>query len=90
MIKRTSLVWKRPGLSAAAFRDRWLGEHVAYAKQLPGLEQYVIDFITEGPEGSPAGIARSTLGEHLPDGVLDERVDVVRESDPGGDHGRAC
>src|SRR5688572_19887030 len=57
MIKRTSLVWKRPELSDAEFRRLWLGEHVEYAKQLPGLREYVIDFITEGPSGGPSGIA---------------------------------
>lgn len=57
MIKRTSLVWKKPALSDTEFRKLWLGEHVAYAKQLPGLREYVIDFVTEGPEDAPAGIA---------------------------------
>jgi len=57
MIKRTSLVWKRPELTDAEFRRLWLGEHVAYAKQLPGLREYVIDFVTQGPSGAPAGIA---------------------------------
>lgn len=57
MVKRTSLVWKRDGLSEAVFRELWLGEHVAHAKQLPGLLEYVIDFVTEGPPGSPAGLA---------------------------------
>ena len=57
MIKRTSLVWKRPELSDAEFRRLWLGEHVEYAKQLPGLREYVIDFVTDGPSGAPAGIA---------------------------------
>jgi uncharacterized protein (TIGR02118 family) len=57
VIKRTSLVWKRAELSAAAFRELWLGEHVAYAKQLPGMREYVIDFVQEGVEGAPAGIA---------------------------------
>lgn len=57
MIKRTSLVWKRAGLSDSEFRRLWLGEHVGYAKQLPGLREYVIDFVTEGPAGGPNGIA---------------------------------
>jgi uncharacterized protein (TIGR02118 family) len=50
-------VWKRAELSAAEFRELWLGEHAAYAKQLPGLREYVIDFVQEGVEGAPAGIA---------------------------------
>lgn len=84
MIKRTSLVWKRPGLTDAEFRRLWLGEHVEYAKQLPELREYVIDFVTDGPEGAPAGIAtlrfdtRETLNAafsapHLQDNLLRTR-----------------
>ena len=57
MIKRTSLVWKRPELSDLEFRLRWLGEHVTYAKSLAGLREYVIDFVTEGSNDGPSGIA---------------------------------
>ena len=57
MIKRTSLVWKRPELSDAVFRRLWLGEHIEYAKQLPGVREYVIDFVPEPVEGGPNGIA---------------------------------
>lgn len=57
MIKRTSLVWKRPELSAAEFRQLWLGEHIVYALQLPGLREYVIDFVTDGAGDTPDGIA---------------------------------
>lgn len=57
MIKRTSLVWKRPELSDAEFRRRWLGEHIVYAKQLPGLREYVIDFVADAAPGEPNGIA---------------------------------
>ena len=57
MIKRTSLVWKRPELSDQEFRQRWLGEHIVYAKQLPGLREYVIDFIADAADGEPNGIA---------------------------------
>jgi uncharacterized protein (TIGR02118 family) len=57
MIKRTSLVWKRPELSDADFRRIWLGEHAEYARQLPGLREYTIDFVTEGPPGAPSAIA---------------------------------
>jgi uncharacterized protein (TIGR02118 family) len=57
MIKRTSLVWKRPELSDAEFRRLWLGEHIVYAKQLPGLRQYVIDFVADAAHGEPNGIA---------------------------------
>ena len=57
MIKRTSLVWKRPELSDADFRRIWLGEHVDYAKQLPGVREYVIDFIPTAPADMPSAIA---------------------------------
>lgn len=57
MIKRTSLVWKRPGLSDADFRQLWLGEHVEQARGLPGLREYVIDFVDDPPPGAPSGIA---------------------------------
>jgi uncharacterized protein (TIGR02118 family) len=57
MIKRTSLVWKRPELSDAEFRQLWLGEHIVYARQLPGLREYVIDFVTDAAHGEPNGIA---------------------------------
>jgi uncharacterized protein (TIGR02118 family) len=55
MIKRISLVWKRPELTDAEFRRIWLGEHVTYATQLPGVREYTIDFATtSGPEaGDP-------------------------------------
>jgi uncharacterized protein (TIGR02118 family) len=57
MIKRVSLVWKRRGLSDAEFRHIWLGEHAEYAKQLPGVRAYSIDFVTEGADGGPSAIA---------------------------------
>jgi len=58
MIKRISLVWKRPELGDAEFRKLWLGEHIHYAKQLVGLREYVIDFVAEGTAGDgPSGIA---------------------------------
>lgn len=57
MIKRVSLVWKRPELSHAEFRELWLGEHVQHAKRLVGLREYIIDFVTDGPVEGPAGIA---------------------------------
>jgi uncharacterized protein (TIGR02118 family) len=57
MIKRTSIVWKRPELSDAEFRRIWLGEHVEYAKQLPGVREYVIDFIPNAPPGMPSAVA---------------------------------
>jgi hypothetical protein len=58
MIKRTSLVWKKPGLSDAAFKACWLGEHAELAKQLVGVREYIIDFIADAPTGLPSGCAR--------------------------------
>lgn len=57
MIKRVSLVWKRPELTRAQFGALWVGEHVHVARQLPGLREYVIDFATEPAENCPDGIA---------------------------------
>jgi uncharacterized protein (TIGR02118 family) len=57
MIKRASLVWKRPELSDAEFRRIWLGDHVTYAKRLVGLKEYVIDFVKDGTGDGPSGIA---------------------------------
>ena len=57
MVKRTSLVWKRPDLTDADFRTIWLGEHVNYARMLPGVREYTIDFVKEPPEGAPNAIA---------------------------------
>jgi len=57
MIKRISLVWKRPELTDAEFRRIWLGEHVDYAKQIPGVREYTIDFVTDAPKGAPSAIA---------------------------------
>jgi uncharacterized protein (TIGR02118 family) len=57
MVKRISLVWKRPELSDSEFRSLWLGEHVRFAKRLNGLREYVIDFVTQGPADGPSGVA---------------------------------
>jgi len=57
MIKRVSLVWKRPDLTDDEFRRIWLGEHVDYAKQLPGLRAYSIDFVTDSTSDGPSAIA---------------------------------
>jgi uncharacterized protein (TIGR02118 family) len=57
MIKRTSLVWKRPDITDTQFRELWLGQHVQYARRLLGLREYVIDFVTDGPSDGPLGIA---------------------------------
>lgn len=57
MVKRISLVWKRPELTREAFREIWLGEHAVLAQRLPGLRKYAIDFVQEGAQGAPDAIA---------------------------------
>ncbi len=57
MFKRVTLVRKLPHLTSGQFEQAWLGEHIEYAKRLPGLREYVIDLVTLGPPGSPDGIA---------------------------------
>jgi hypothetical protein len=85
MIKRTSLVWKRPELTDAQFRLLWLGEHVEYAKRLVGLREYVIDFVTEGSSDAPSGVAtlrfdsRSALDSAFSDSTLKGNLLRTRE-----------
>lgn len=57
MFKRVTLLWKRPELSVGEFADAWLGEHAAYARQLPGLREYVIDIVENPGPNAPDGIA---------------------------------
>jgi uncharacterized protein (TIGR02118 family) len=57
MFTRVSLVWKRDDLSAERFAELWLGEHAAIASTLPGLREYVVDFVEEPRPGLPDGIA---------------------------------
>lgn len=57
MLKRISLVWKRSELSRSEFRRLWLGAHVDYARRLAGVRGYTIDFVDEGPDEGPDGIA---------------------------------
>ena len=85
MIKRISLVWKRPELSDAEFRRIWLGEHVEYAKQLPGVREYVIDFVNDAPKSSPSAIAtlrfdsREALEAAFSDPYLKDNLMRTRE-----------
>jgi uncharacterized protein (TIGR02118 family) len=85
MIKRVSLVWKRPELKDAEFRQLWLGEHVEYAKRLAGLHEYVIDFILEGPPDGPSGVAtlrfdsRQALDAAFSDSALSRDLMRTRE-----------
>ena len=56
MIRRFSLVRKRPELSPEEFLARWTGEHVEIAKRLPGLRGYVIH-VLDGEAPPYYGIA---------------------------------
>lgn len=86
MIKRTSLVWKRPELSDDEFRSRWLGEHAEAAKRLAGLREYVIDFIADAPASVPSGIAvvrfddREALDAAFADEALVRELMATRET----------
>ncbi len=60
MIRRLSLVRRRPELTRAEFLDRWTGEHVEIAKRLPGLRGYVIH-ILDGDAPPFDGIAVTTF-----------------------------
>ena len=60
MIRRVSLVRKRPELTRDEFVACWLGEHVEIAKRLPGLRGYVIH-ILEGGDPPLDGIAVTTF-----------------------------
>lgn len=86
MIKRTSLVWKRPGLSDAEFKALWLGEHAADAKQLRGLREYIIDFVPDASPDLPSGIAvvrfdsRDALDAAFADEELRHRLLASREA----------
>ena len=90
MIKRTSLVWKRPELSDAEFRRIWLGEHVEYARKLPGVREYTIDFVNDAPSGVPSAIAtlrfdsREALdaafnNQHLKENLLRTREQFAKD-----------
>jgi uncharacterized protein (TIGR02118 family) len=57
VIKRLSLVWKRPDLSTADFAAAWLGDHADAARRLAGVREYTVDVITHPPAGVPDGIA---------------------------------
>ena len=60
MIRRLSLVRKRPGLTTEELVERWTGEHVEIAKRLPGLRGYVIH-VLEGDDPPYDGIAITTF-----------------------------
>jgi uncharacterized protein (TIGR02118 family) len=68
VIRRLSLVRKRPELSREEFLARWTGEHVEIAKQLPGLNGYVIH-VLDGESPPYDGIAITTF---------DSRADAER------------
>lgn len=60
MIKRVSVVHRRPDISDDEFKSRWLGEHAEIAAKLKGLRSYVVYFPTE-PCDAFDGIAITTF-----------------------------
>jgi hypothetical protein len=86
MIKRTSLVWKRPGLSDAEFKSLWLGDHATEARELKGLREYVVDFIPDASPELPSGIAvvrfddMAALSAAFSDTCLHARLLASRET----------
>jgi len=60
VIRRLSLVRKRPELTREEFLARWTGEHVDIAKRLPGLRGYVIH-VLDGEAPPVDGIAVTTF-----------------------------
>ena len=60
MIRRISLVRKLPELTREEFIARWTGEHVEFARRLPGLRAYTIQ-ILEGESPPYDGIAVTTF-----------------------------
>ena len=60
MIRRISLVRKRPDLTREEFVAQWTGEHVEYARRLRGLRGYVIH-VLDGEDPPVDGIAVTTF-----------------------------
>jgi uncharacterized protein (TIGR02118 family) len=60
VIRRISLVRKRPELSREEFLARWTGEHVEIAGRLSGLRGYVIQILV-GDDPPYDGIAITTF-----------------------------
>src|SRR5437868_4051701 len=66
-------------------RRIWLGDHVEYANQLPGVREYVIDFVTDAPKNAPSAIAtlrfdtREALEAAFGDPYLKENLTRTRE-----------
>jgi EthD domain len=60
MIRRISVVKRRPGISRNDFISRWTGEHATIASRLKGLRGYVVYFASD-PCESFDGIAITTF-----------------------------
>ena len=56
MIKRISLVARKPGMTREAFLEHWMGPHVEIVRTLPGLRGLQLNIIAEGGEGGWDGI----------------------------------
>ena len=56
MIKMVDLAVRKEGLSHEEFVERWLGEHVELAKQLPGLRKYATTVVSDPERAGCDGI----------------------------------
>ena len=56
MIKRISLVARREGMSAEAFRQHWMGPHAAIVRQLPNLRGLRFNPVIDPSAGEWDGI----------------------------------
>lgn len=66
MVKRITLVRRRPELSRKEFTDCWLGEHAQLATHLGGLQEYTVDVVAEPEFGGASvdGIATLRFGSY--------------------------
>ncbi|MBR1220722.1 EthD family reductase [Bradyrhizobium sp. U87765 SZCCT0131] len=51
MIKRISILSRKDGIDDATFDRRWLVEHAAIVRRVPGVAGYVQNRVASGPAG---------------------------------------
>lgn len=68
MIKSLSLLTRKPGMTAEAFRKVWLEEHAPMVRAVPGVHRYVLSF----PLAEPTRPDVPTLG-------LEKPIDAIAE-----------
>ena len=69
MIKVMSLMKRKEGMAFADFRKWLLDEHVAFARNLPGLKKYTANaLLNENPDAPYDGITRAVLRRRGGDG----------------------